>query len=75
MEEKDEELTDATLRIASLEHELEDMRRGSKSREDSSLSDRLQSALDIKEEELSRLQANERVNAASKEALNAQVDS
>lgn len=80
-EEHERELTEATLRIAALEEEVRSLKAElsdatENSTDDSSArgsSSKAQRELELKEAELHRLRANERVNAASKEALNAQV--
>ena len=80
-EESERELTEATLRIAALEDEIRNLKgelsEAAESNTDDSnsrgFSSKDQRELDLKEAELHRLRANERVNAASKEALNAQA--
>lgn len=80
-EESERDLTEATLRIAALEDEVRSLKSEVSEASDGKLDDRdskgissrAQRELDLKEAELHRLRANERVNAASKEALNAQV--
>ncbi len=79
-EESEKELTEATLHIAELEAEVRNLKAGLSDANGSDtgdagsgISSKAQRELDLKEAELHHLRANERVNAASKEALNAQV--
>ena len=81
-EESEREFTEATLRIAALEDEIRGLKGelsealdgGTEESDSRGFSSKAQRELDLKEAELHRLRANERVNAASKEALNAQAN-